>query len=99
MNRKEPLQVATAVAIAIGLVACGDSGASRFGGGGTGGVGTVGTGTGITGTTSGSYDWQAGIANMVAHGFTVNVALGGSVLVNNSPAAVNGSGVYTFYPA
>jgi hypothetical protein len=104
MTRKEPLQVATAVALAISLVACGDSGASRFGGGGTGGVGTVSTGTGkgTTGGTTGSgssgnpYDWQAGVANMIAQGLTVNVTFGGSVNTGtSSQATITGSGVYT----
>jgi hypothetical protein len=104
MDRKEPLQVVTAVALAIGLVACGDSGASRFGGGGAGGVGTVSTGTGkgTTGGTTGTgssgnpYDWQAGEANMIAQGLTVNVTFGGSVnTATSSQAAITGSGVYT----
>jgi hypothetical protein len=93
MNRKEPLQAATAVALAISLVACEGSATDYFGKS-TRSTGTTGT-TGTTGGGSQSFNLQAGIANMVAQGFRVNVALGGSVLVNGSPAAVSGSGVYT----
>ena len=112
MTRKVPLQVAVAVALAIGLVACGDSGASHFGGGGAGGVGTVSTGTGTgttgigggtntgTGSSAGAYNLQAGIANLVAHGLSVNVTFGGSVNTGtSSQATITGSGVYGWSPA
>jgi hypothetical protein len=90
MNKKEPLQAAAAVALAIGLVACEGGSIHYFGNGkNTGGTG------GTTGGGSQSYDLRAGITNMVAQGFRVNVTLSGSVLVNGSPALINGSGVYT----
>src|ERR1700758_5184514 len=91
MTRKEPLQAAAVVALAIALIGCEGGATDYFGT--TRGIGTTGT----TGTSR-SYDLQAGITNMVAQGFRINVALGGSVLVNGSPTAVSGSGVYTLSP-
>jgi hypothetical protein len=83
--RKESLRTVIAAALALTLIACG--------GGGSGGNGTP------TGSSSGggsqTYNLQAGIANMVAHGLTVNVTFSGTVQVNGTSTAVTGSGTYT----
>jgi hypothetical protein len=81
--RKESLQAGLAAALALTLVACG--------GGGSGGNGTP---TGSSGGGSQSFNLQAGIANMVAHGLTANVNFSGTVQVNGTSTAVTGSGMY-----
>jgi hypothetical protein len=82
--RKESLRTVIAAALALTLVACG--------GGGSGGNGTP---TGSSSGGSQTYNLQAGIANMVAHGLTVNVTFSGTVTVNGTSTAVTGSGTYT----
>ena len=80
MRRKESLQAGIAAALALTLVACG-------GGGSSGGTTTTGG--------SQSFNMQAGIANMVAHGLSFNVSLSGTVTVNGTSTSVTGSGMYT----
>lgn len=82
--RKESLRTVIAAALALTLVACG--------GGGSGGNGTP---TGSSSGGSQTYNLEAGIANMVAHGLTVNVTFSGTVQVNGTSTAVTGSGTYT----
>ena len=82
--RKESLRAVIAAALALTLVACG--------GGGSGGSGTP---TGSSSGGSQTYNLEAGIANMVAHGLTVNVTFSGTVQVNGTSTAVTGSGTYT----
>ena len=45
------------------------------------------------------FDLQAGITNMVAHGFTANVSLSGTAIVNGTSTPFTGSGTYTRAPA
>lgn len=84
MRKKQSLQAGTAAALALTLVACGG------GGGGSSANGSTSTGGG-----SQDYNLQAGIANMVAHGLTINVTFSGTVQVNGTSTAVTGSGIYT----
>jgi hypothetical protein len=82
MRRKESQQAGIAAALALALVACG--------GGSSGGTTT----TTATGGPQ-SFNMQAGIANMVAHGLTFKVSLAGTVMVNGASTQVTGSGTYT----
>ena len=82
--RKESLQAGIVAALALTLIACG-------GGSGGGGSGTPTS----SGGGSQSFNLQAGIANMVTHGLTVNVTFSGTVTVNGASTAVTGSGTYT----
>jgi hypothetical protein len=54
-----------------------------------------GGGNGSAVPPSATYNMQAGIANMVAHGLTANVSLSGSVNVNGTSTPFTGSGTYT----
>jgi hypothetical protein len=81
MRIKEGLRVGTATAVALVLTACG---------GGSNGGGLSGGG----GSSQG-FNLQAGIANMVTHGLSANVALSGSVVINGTSTSVTGSGTYT----
>ena len=81
MRIKEGLRVGAATAVALVLTACGggSNNGDLSGGGGS----------------AQGFNLQAGIANMVTHGLSANVALSGSVVVNGTSTSVTGSGTYT----
>jgi hypothetical protein len=104
MNRKETLQAATAMALVMGLVGCGDSGSnpiSTFGGplgrvGNTGATGGSGSNLGAS-NSGGAYDLQTAIANMVSRGLSATVSLSGTLVVvsGGTQTGISGSGLYT----
>ncbi len=74
---------ATAGIFAIALTACG-------GGGGSGGAAPP---------PATTYDLQKGISNLVSQGFTVNLALSGTVTVSGAMVSVTGTGTLTYTPS
>jgi hypothetical protein len=76
---KGVLQACAVAVAAATLIACG-------GGGGSGGMSPP---------PAASFNLQAGIANMVAHGLSANVGLSGSVTTNGVSTPFTGTGTYT----
>jgi hypothetical protein len=79
MRIKERLRAGTAVALVLALTGCG--------GGSGDGVLNPGNNNG--------FNLQTGITNLVNQGLTANVALSGSVVINNTQTPVTGSGTYS----
>jgi hypothetical protein len=90
------LQAGTGTVVALALVACG-GGSSSNGNGPLGG----GSSTNPPGGSSVQYNMQAGIANMVSKGLSVNVTMSGTVnATSTTPAAsFTGTGMYTLSAA
>lgn len=86
------VQAATGTVIALALVACGGGGNNSLGGGSS---------TNPPGGGSVQYNMQAGIANMVSTGLSVNVSMSGTVnATSTTPAAsFTGTGTYTLSAA